>query len=69
MAVTSRGSSNTAVRELISSGVIWPAAAEVEIPLYRNVLEAETDEGMPNINEHGEHTWQPKVLLPKYHNK
>ncbi len=72
VAVTARGSSNASVRELITSGVIWPAAADVEIPLYRRALDVETDEanGSGNGNgEHGEHTWTPRVLLPKYHEK
>ena len=70
VAVTSKGSSNSAVRELIESGVTWPAATEVDIPLYRRALAVETDEEVADIseeNEHGEHSWLPRILLPKYH--
>ena len=72
MAVTPRGSSNSAVRELIDSGVAWPTPAPVEIPLYRKALQVETDEDGADANEdnlNGEHTWKPRVMLPKYHKK
>lgn len=72
VAVTSRGNSNSAVRELVDSGVSWPTPAPVEIPLYRKPLLVETDEDGADANEesvNGEHTWKPRVMLPKYHQK
>jgi hypothetical protein len=44
----------------------------VEIPLYRKPLLVETDEDGADANEesvNGEHTWKPRVMLPKYHQK
>ena len=73
VSVACPGSTNAAVRELIDSGVQWPARNMVEIPLYRPALEEDTsgnedgDNDNNGENIHGE--WRPLALLPKYHNK